>query len=283
MKMANSNWSEFSTTVARKPKVQAPPPRSFRKLAWSTGAVALIALGITAYTQRQKWSMFWHRLPLSSDAKKVPQPDRQSWELLRNDLKRWRPHYAQKYRAARSSSEKHAVLAEVRGLLEHNLPELMRCWLGTPWDFNGTASEPGGGKIACGYFVSTVLQGADFQISRNQLAQQASQNILLTFLKEQDLRLRVGVPYKTFSAETQRCEPGIYIVGLDTHVGFLIVKDQTFQFIHSSGSQPWCVVEENPEQAKVLERSNYRVLGNITGSDDVLRRWLLGDTFVTHR
>lgn len=272
--------------MARKPKTPETAPRSYRKLLWTMGLLLCSATALTIYLKRQSIHTYWlrNRPDVLAPAKAAtPQPDTQSWKVLRNDLKRWRTHYAIKYQKARTAQEKHAVLKDARALLEHTLPELMRCWLGTPWDFNGTASEPGGGKIACGYFVTTILQGADFQIARNQLAQQASQNILLTFLKQSDLRLRVGVPYKTFSTETERCEPGVYIVGLDTHVGFLIVRDQTFQFIHSSGSQPWCVVEESPEQAKVLERSNYRVLGNITGSDDVIRRWLLGNNFATRQ
>jgi hypothetical protein len=43
------------------------------------------------------------------------------------------------------------------------------------------------------------------------------------------------------------------------------------------------VVDESSELALVLERSNYRVLGNITGNDEVIRRWLMGDKFPTQR
>jgi hypothetical protein len=184
---------------------------------------------------------------------------------------------------ATTAREKKAVIDQARALLEHSLPEMMRCWLGTPWDFNGTATTPGEGKIACGYFVTTVLEAAGFRIERSQLAQQASQQILRTFLPMEDLRIRVGIPYKTFRFETTRGRPGIYLMGLDTHVGFLVVKDQEFRFIHSSGSQPWCVVDEPSELALVLERSNYRVLGNISANDEVIRRWLMEEKFPTQR
>jgi len=270
--------------LARKSSVKIADKRKTQKIIGGLLALLLIAASGIAYVKRTELAIRWHRMfqALSRPTvQKNPVPDPSRWLLLRKDLQRWRMHYAAAYRAAATAEEKHRVIEDARSLLENTMPEMMRCWLGTPWDFNGTATEPGGGKIACGYFVSTVMEGADFQVSRTQLAQQASQNILRTFLKQNDLRLRVGVPYKTFCQETMRCEPGIYIIGLDTHVGFLIVKDQSLIFLHSSGSNPWCVVEESQEQALVLARSNYRVMGNITGSDDALRRWLLGDAFAT--
>lgn len=260
--------------------------RSYRTIIWALVLVLAIVSGLVLYQKRDTLAMHWFQwvgtFP-SEEKDQAPAPDAAKWRLLSTDLQRWRLHYATLYRSAGSAAEKNAVIADARELLEHSLPEMMRCWLGTPWDFNGTATEPGGGKIACGYFVTTVLKEADFEIERNTLAQQASQQIIRTFVPQDELRIRVGVPYKTFRFETMRGKPGIYLIGLDKHVGFVVVKDQEFRFIHSSGSQPWCVVDESSELALVLERSNYRVLGNITGNDDVIRRWLMGEKFPTQR
>lgn len=216
----------------------------------------------------------------------TPIPDALRWHQLRKDLEQWRLTYAERHRNARTTEAKKAVLADARKLLEFNLPELMRCWIGTPWDFNGTAKEPGGGKIACGYFVSTVLEGAGFRVQRISLAQQPSQNILRTFVPQSEMQIRTGVPYKTYRAEITRNRPGIYIVGLDTHVGFVVVPENNgadFRFIHSSGSKPWYVVEEKADQAHVLANSKYRVIGNLTASDALIRSWLNGEKFRTHR
>jgi hypothetical protein len=43
------------------------------------------------------------------------------------------------------------------------------------------------------------------------------------------------------------------------------------------------VVEENPEEAHVLERSNYRVLGNLTANDAMVKKWLHGEDFATRK
>ena len=165
---------------------------------------------------------------------------------------------------------------DARVLLEKTLPEMMHCWLGTPWDFNGTAAKPGGGRIACGYFVATVLQDAGFQVDRYQLAQQASGDILRSFLPKESCALTVGKDYQAFAAEMEKREPGVYIVGLDTHVVFVVVGGDGFRVIHSSGSRPWCVVDQGRDEAGVLQRSNWRMLGNLTADPGVLRTWLKG-------
>jgi hypothetical protein len=272
--------------LAKKPTNQFAPRRSYRAVIWVLGLVAAAAAAWAVYRYRDALAMHWYRtiggLP-AQEKTPTPTPDAAKWALLRQDMHRWRKHYAESYRMASTPKEKNEVIGQARDLLEHSLPELMRCWLGTPWDFNGTATTPGEGKIACGYFVTTVLEAAGFRVERSQLAQQASQQILRTFLPMDDLRIRVGIPYKTFRFETTHGRPGIYLIGLDTHVGFVVVKDQEFRFIHSSGSQPWCVVDESSEQALVLERSNYRVLGHITASNEVIRRWLMEEKFPTQR
>lgn len=204
------------------------------------------------------------------------QPDPKTYVVLTKDLERWRKELADRHRKARTTAERAAVETEARNVLEAALPGMMRCWLGTPWDFNGTAKGPGAGKIACGYFVSTVLQDAGFQVDRYQLAQQASGNILRSFLAKESCVLSVGQEYQAFASEVEKREPGVYVVGLDTHVAFLVVSGEGFRFIHSSGSRPWCVVDESRAEAGVLQRSKWRMLGNLTADPGVLRSWLKG-------
>jgi hypothetical protein len=203
-----------------------------------------------------------------------PAPNATRYAELKQEAGRWRKNLATKYAKARTKEEKDRVLAETRVFLETLLPEMMRCWLGTPWDFHGTAEGPGEGKIACGYFVATVLRDAGFQVDRYKLARQPSQNIIRSFLPAESLTLRVGVPYEAFASEAASAEPGVRIIGLDSHVAFLVTTPDGVRFIHSSGSKPWCVVDEGRDEAEVLRRSNYRVHGLLTGDRAVLLRWL---------
>ncbi len=217
---------------------------------------------------------------LATSLHRSPQPDPKTYAVLVADLGRCRGDLARRHRQADNEAERKAVEHDARVLLERMLPEMMRCWLGTPWDFNGTAAVPGGGKIACGYFVATVLKDAGFQVDRYQLAQQPSGNIMRSFLKKDDCVLTVGKPYDDFAAELLAAEPGIYLIGLDTHVGFLTVAGKDFRMIHSSGSQPWCVVDESRQDAHALQRSNWRMRGNLTADPGVLRRWLKAEKIV---
>ena len=211
------------------------------------------------------------------------QPNPTAYLVLTKDLELRRAVLAERYSKAKTAAEKLALENDARILLEHYLPEFMRCWLGTPWDFNGTAKAPGAGKIACGYFVATVLKDAGFQVDRYQLAQQPSSNILQSFLPKTSCALTTGENYQTFSARIANHDPGIYIVGLDTHVAFIVVGQGGFRFVHSSGSKPWCVVDEDPAQAHVLQKSSWRMLGNLTADTTVLRRWLKQEKIIVKR
>lgn len=222
--------------------------------------------------------MWWHHAvtPVEMGGAPRPVPDPRSYAVLMEELQRWREDLADRYSRSKTAAERQAVEHDARMVLEEALPAMMRCWLGTPWDFHGTADGPGKGKIACGYFISTVLRDAGFQVDRYKLAQQPSGNILQTFLKREACSLTVGEEYEVFADGLSRIPKGIYVVGLDTHVAFLLVEHDGFRFIHSSGSAPWCVVDEGREDAHVLRKSNWRMLGNFTGDAGVIRTWLKG-------
>lgn len=249
-----------------------------------------LLLLITAWAAGAAW---WFREPLhswisGSDAKYepgeeavLPWRDAETYSVLVSELARWRAELAERHRGARNEAERLAAEHDARVILEMALPEMMRCWLGTPWDFNGTASLPGEEGIACGYYVATVLRDAGFRLDRYQLAKQPSENILRTFLDRASCVLTVGRSYDAFADEMDAAEPGIYLVGLDTHVAFIVVgRDDGFRFIHASGSDPWSVVDEGRDEAVVLQRSRWRMLGNITAEPKVIRRWLHGERFV---
>jgi len=212
----------------------------------------------------------------------VPDPER--YAKLKFEVSEKRRDLSRRYQKARTAREIGAVHREARETLEDVLPEMMRCWLGTPWDFNGTARTPGSGKIACGYYVSTVMQDVGFEVKRIELAQQASQNIIKTFIPKKDMHIRTQTSYDDFLSQVISRGPGIRIVGLDNHVAFLVVpEDGKIRFIHSSGASPKRVVDEDRENADVLRRSRYRVTGNITGNDQVIHKWLTGGFWPTSK
>ena len=243
-----------------------------RILLWATLVVGVIVGGW--------WTWQWAddgelRILLSGEL--PPAPDSERYEFLVSELERWQESLGKEYKEAETASEKEAVEHDARVILELMMPEMMRCWLGTPYDFNGTAEKPGAGQVACGYFVSTVLRDTGFHVNRFKLAQQPSENILRTFLPREACVLKVGVEYPVYADWAESLDDGVYLIGLDTHVGFIVIQRGEIRFIHASGGMEHSVVEETRSKAGALRRSRWRMIGSLTRSPQAVRIWLRGE------
>src|SRR2546429_7045322 len=65
---------------------------------------------------------------------------------------------ASRYQRAVSPAQQADVMAQARTFVTRSIyTEIFPSWYGTAWDFYGTTEVPQQGKIACGYFVTTVL------------------------------------------------------------------------------------------------------------------------------
>jgi hypothetical protein len=77
---------------------------------------------------------------------------------------------ATRYRQSQTNPQRAEVVGEAREVLFNAIrDDLLPQWSGTPWDFNGTTEIPGEGKIACGYFVTTILRDAGFKVQRAKM------------------------------------------------------------------------------------------------------------------
>jgi hypothetical protein len=181
-----------------------------------------------------------------------------------------------------SATEQPAVIAEARTIIARVVyNDLFSAWYGTPWDFNGTSETPQQGKIACGYFVSTILRDAGWKVERVRLAQQASENIILSLTTDEFVKRFRRAPIGEFVNAVKESGPGIYIVGLDVHVGFIVNTDDEIYFVHSSYVEPYTVIKEKAIESRILSSSNYRVLGNVLADDVFITNWLAGRVIPT--
>ncbi|WP_152611497.1 hypothetical protein [Psychroserpens damuponensis] len=153
------------------------------------------------------------------------------------------------------------------------LNDIVPHWYGTEWDFNGHTNIPNDGDIACGYFVSTTLKHFGFNLNRYKMAQQAgltearmlqANAKLKTFrnLSFENLKIKINSVYKD----------GIYFVGLDNHVGYVVIKDKELYFLHSS----YCddkVVIELAERSPCFT-SNIYVFAEISTNNDLVKNWI---------
>lgn len=178
-------------------------------------------------------------------------------------------------RLSRSPRARREVLDEARLALADGIrEELIPAWLGTPWDFYGTSETPGEGRIACGYFVSTVLRDAGVRVDRAPLARQASERIVQTLCPEERIWRFRDAPVSQVVGKVRREGPGIYVVGFDAHVGFLVHDGAAVRFCHASVCAPAAVTCEDPETAPCFV-SRYHVVGKL-GSDAMVEDWLRG-------
>lgn len=208
--------------------------------------------------------------------------DARHYDRVLGNLEADRVALSQNYQQTTSEAERARILAHARALLIRSIyTEIFPAWYGTGWDFNGTTEVPQQGKIACGYFVSTVLRDAGWKVQRTRLAQQASENIILSLTTEPYVKRFRRTPIEDFVKSVKEWGPGIYVVGLDIHTGFIVNNGAEVYFVHSSYIDPLMVVKETALDSKILQTSGYRVLGKITADDKLIERWLLKEEIVT--
>lgn len=187
-----------------------------------------------------------------------------------------REELAGAYRAARTAAGRQKVLDEAReALVESVYERVAPHWYGTRWAYHGTSEQPGRGAIACGYFVSTVLRDVGFRVERVRMARQASQRIIESLTSSRHMRKFSNASIGAFLRAVRQDGEGLYIVGLDNHVGMLVCEPQGVFFVHSAGDRRKRVLIEPAETAPDLIRSAYRVYGKISDDDALLTRWLL--------
>jgi hypothetical protein len=184
---------------------------------------------------------------------------------------------------ARGSGDvRRRILAEAdRELHRALVDDLFSFWMGTAWGYSGTTQTPRAGRIACGYFVTTVLRDAGFKVQRVSLAQQASENIILSLTHPDRVRRFRNVPLAEFLAAVRKTGRGVHVVGLDSHVGFLVCDGAGLTFVHASSLPPASVVSERAEDSVSLRASKYRVVGTITGDRSLLWKWLASVPILT--
>jgi hypothetical protein len=153
-------------------------------------------------------------------------------------------------------------------LLRTLTDSVFRAWYGTPWDFNGISNEPGKGEIACGYFVSTTLKHAGFNLNRYKLAQQDATSIARAFNSKLIRFNSLEEMLKTLSSGHH-----LYVIGLDYHVGFLSIEAGKAYFIHSDYVHNK-VLREEAASSLSLKGSEVFVLAEITDNPLLMSKWL---------
>lgn len=203
-----------------------------------------------------------------------------SYASIKSTINTNRKQLAQSYKNSANKSES---LNRIRDkFTTHLVSDIIPQWYGTKWSFDGYTDTPKSGSIACGYFVSTTLRDVGLNINRYKLAQKAPYHeaeVIACGTTIETLQNKSKEDLKAYFIKNKK--DGIYFIGLDFHVGFILKDGQNIYFIHSNYLNNSGPIKEKLEDSKVIKSSVYH-LCNITHNDILLKKWLNNDIVQTN-
>ena len=148
-------------------------------------------------------------------------------------------------------------------------------WIGTQWDYNGYTNKPGKDKlVACGYFVSTTLKHMGFNWNRFDLAKMYSLNIVQNTCSD----IQKYSDKKELISYIISQPNNLYIVGLDSHVGFILKSKRTVWFVHSNYYGAIGPQKELASTSPALNDSYNYYVGTFF-NDLNIEKWLNGTSY----
>lgn len=203
-----------------------------------------------------------------------------SYASIKSNILTSRKQAAQSYKNSANKSES---LNQIRKqFTNHLVADIIPQWYGTKWSFDGYSEIPKSGSIACGYFVSTTLRDVGLNINRYKLAQKAPYHeakVIACGTSIETLQNKTKEELKTYFLTHKK--DGLYFLGLDFHVGFILKEGQNVYFIHSNYLNNSGPTKEKIEDSKVMNSNVYHFC-NITHNDVLLKKWLNHEMVATN-
>lgn len=203
----------------------------------------------------------------------LPKDSLENYSLAKQKIISLRDSLRHIYHSANTNQSKEIASSSENVFTHAVIDQLIAHWYGTPWDFNGITEEPRKGQIACGYFVTTILRDAGFSVQRIKLAQSPASIIIEKVADKNAIRSFSLKSVNKVDSAVKSMGPGLYVVGLDFHVGFLHCDGKDVYFIHSNYIRREGVVKELIQKSTAFANSKYRVIGKIT-RESITKNWL---------
>lgn len=201
---------------------------------------------------------------------------KEAYQLTLSEIEKRRQYYAKDLAQADNSAPQHQILKNAANYLEESIAiDVVHYWYGTSFDKEGMAKNPNEGKIACSYFITTVLEDTGLKLNRVKLAQQSAQNIAKTLCNPQKMK-RLTTPSEAKNYVLQSGK-GLYIIGFSFHVGFLYNDGTNIYLIHASPLPPGTVARLPMEGARSFDYSKFYDIGKLSDNQELIRKWLIGE------
>ncbi len=139
-------------------------------------------------------------------------------------------------------------------------------WYGTPWAFGGFTETPRKGEVACGYFITTTLRDLGYLKARIKLAQQPASTIIKATCASSTIRIYSSLEeLQTHLANAH--DRTVFVIGLDSHTGFVVKENGRLHFIHSNYAGTKKVSKELLSESSAIGASGIFMIGNLS------KRW----------
>jgi len=177
----------------------------------------------------------------------------------------------------KNKSKQDSIITDAQKYLLTISDDFFKAWYNTPWTFHGHSQVPKEGSIACGYFVTTTLRDMGFNIPRIKWAQQTSEYLIKKV--STDIKRFQKRPMTEIVDYIKSKGEGLYIVGLDSHVGYIYYHNGEMNFVHANYYRPKIGVMSEPLIGRnPLNDSKYRFIGKIFDKEKV-RNWILNTPY----
>lgn len=211
----------------------------------------------------------------------VNQNAKSDYSIAKNKIETQRKAIKANYLKA-SAQEKKALLQSTKQVITKNLTSsIIPFWYGTKWSFDGYTAIPKQGKIACGYFVSTTLSHAGFKLNRYKLAQKDPKKEAELLQINGAIEVLEKSPSELKKHFINTKKDGLYFVGLDFHVGYLLKENNEVFFIHSNYINHEGVKKESITASKAFVSKKYYIVA-ITENEKLVEKWILNETVLTN-
>ena len=176
--------------------------------------------------------------------------------------------------------------AEARSVALQAMREVvLPAWLGMPWGL-GPSSTPTRPHqpdtvIACGYFVSSTLENLGLKLgTRFSFAQAPALHAQRSLAPApRDLHVFFSIPGDELARKIAALGEGLYVIGLNNHIGFVDVRGAEVRIVHASYTGEQVVTDEPLATAEVI--ANSRAAGYfvtpLLQDDRLIEHWLRGE------
>jgi hypothetical protein len=174
------------------------------------------------------------------------------------DIQSARKKFTERWQEAGNGISRAEIRRQARSYVVRTIvQDIFPPWMGTPWhmgeDDDASMPHQSGKRVSCSQFVTAVLQNVGLRLdSRPRWAAARSLYIQRSLApRPGDVHRFLSISPSELSRRLARLKDGLYLIGLNCHVGFVQIDSGRVRFIHSNYVDP----QEGVTDEKLSESS----------------------------